>query len=264
MIIAQISDTHIQTALPEAHVRLDALARAVRHINALPEPPVAVLHTGDVAHDATAEDYGAARDAMSICRFPLFSIMGNRDRRPAFRAAFEHEGWLDPRTPFIQYAVELPGLRVVALDTFDDESGIGHYCDERDRECADLLEAGEGRPTLVMLHHPPVALHDVPGQPLQWREHERAGRLAERLANAPGVIGIVAGHVHRARNSCLVGKDGPEGARRTPLTTMPAIAPDLRREKLIPKTDLRPVYHLHRIGADGGIATASIRVPLDV
>lgn len=264
MIIAQISDTHIQTAVPEAHVRIDALARAIRHINALPELPVAVLHTGDVAHDATEADYRAARDAMAACRAPVYCIMGNRDRRPAFRAAFEAQGWLDPRSPFIQYAVELPGLRIVALDTFDDESGIGHHCDERDRECAALLEAGEGRQTLVMLHHAPVALQDVPGQPLQWRDHERAGLLAERLANAPGVIGILAGHVHRARSATLVGKDGPEGARRTTLSTMPAIAPDLRREKLIPKTDLRPVYHLHRIGADGSITTASIRVPLEV
>lgn len=264
MIIAQISDSHIQVALPEAAVRLEALQRTVRSINVLAEPPVAVLHTGDVAHDATAADYAAARDAMRGLAAPVFSIMGNRDRRGPFRDAFARDGYLDPRSPFIQYAIDLPGLRIVALDTFDHDSGLGDYCDERDRECTALLEAGGGRPTLVMLHHPPAPMPDLSVNPLQWRDHDRAALLAERLVTAPEVVGVVAGHVHRAQSVVLVGKEAPGGPRRLSMTTMPSIAPDLRREKLIPKADLRPVYHLHRIGADGTITTASVRVALDV
>jgi 3',5'-cyclic AMP phosphodiesterase CpdA len=258
MIIVQISDTHIQSANPDAAVRLRALERTVASINALPERPLAVLHTGDVAHDATAEDYAEARNALKALQSPVLAIMGNRDRRGPFREAFAGEGYIDVGSPFIQYAVELGGLRLVALDTFDDESGIGHYCEERDGELARMLHGGS-MPTLVLLHHPPVPLPDVPGKPLQWRDHDRAALVADRLANAPGVVGIVAGHVHRAQTATLVGKDGPAGARRTPLTTMPSIAPDLRRERLIAKTDERPVYHIHRL-AEGSITTASIMV----
>lgn len=263
MIIAQISDTHIQTAQPGAALRLEALERAVRSINALSERPVAVLHTGDVAHDATDEDYAAAAAVLGRLEAPVFAIMGNRDRRHAFRRAFGAEGYLDSRSPFIQYAVEVGGLRLVALDTFDEDSGLGHFCDERDRECAALLEQGRGRPTLVFLHHAPVPMPDLSVNPLQWRDHGRAALLLERLANAPGVVGVVAGHVHRAQSVGLVGKDGPRGPKRTLLTTIPSIAPDLRREKLIPKSDLRPIYHLHRIDGEG-TTTASVQVPLDV
>lgn len=262
MIIAQISDTHIQTALPEASVRLEALERTVRSINAMPEPPVVVLHTGDVAHDGSEEDYAAAREVMSRLTAPVLAIIGNRDRRATFRRAFADDGYLEPRSPFIQYAVAIGGLGLVALDTFDDESGLGHYCGERDRDCALLLQACAGRPTLVMLHHAPVPMPDLSVNPLQWREHDRAELLVEQLANAPHVVGIIAGHVHRAQSVTLVGKDGPQGPKRTPLTTMPSIAPDLRREKLVAKSDPRPIYHVHRI--EGGVMTsASIRVPLD-
>lgn len=262
MIIAQISDTHIQTALPGAAMRLEALERTVRSINALSERPVAVLHTGDVAHDATDEDYAAAAAVLRRLEAPVFAIMGNRDRRPAFRRAFGGDGYLDARSPFIQYGVEIGGLRMVALDTYDEESGLGHICDEREREYAALIEQGRGRPTLVFLHHAPVPMPDLSVNPLQWRDHGRAALLVERLANAPDVVGVVAGHVHRAQTVCLVGKAGPAAAKRTLLTTIPSIAPDLRREKLIPKSDLRPIYHLHRID-DGDMTTASVQVPLE-
>ena len=89
MRIAQISDTHIAVADPAAGSRLSDLRRTVDAINRMSPAPDVVLHTGDVVHDATAEDYAAARLALSRLTAPLLATVGNRDRRPAFRRAFD-------------------------------------------------------------------------------------------------------------------------------------------------------------------------------
>lgn len=251
MLIAQISDTHIQAAEPASRARLDDLARTVTAINALVDRPDVVLHTGDVAHDATADDYRAARHQLSRLAPPVLATVGNRDRRSAFRAAFASDGHLGTSADgFVQYAVEIGGVRLVAADTFDEASALGSFCARRGAELASLLAAGASRPTVVFLHHPPVALDGLKGPALQFRDAAEAARLTAIVAVSPGVVGVVAGHVHRSRTA-LVG--------RVPLSTMPSIAADLSRELLPAGATRRPVFHLHRVSG-GAISTASVVV----
>jgi 3',5'-cyclic AMP phosphodiesterase CpdA len=250
MIIAQISDTHIQAQAPSARSRLEDLARTVASINALRPRPAAVLHTGDVAHDATAADYAAARAALSQLACPVYATVGNRDRRDTFRDAFAEEGYLEHDSSFVQFAVNLGAARIVAVDTLAAEGNLGGFCTEREVELRRLLGAHQGQPTLVFMHHPPVAVADVPGSPLQFSNPGRAGALASCLTQCSSVIGVVAGHVHCARTAALGG---------VALSTVPSIAADLSKERVSGRHVSRPIYHLHTI--DGTrVASASILV----
>lgn len=248
MIIVQISDTHIETASGTAGARLDDLARTVEAINALPQRPVAVLHTGDVSHDASPGDYAAARAHLARLKAPVYAIVGNRDRRLAFNAAFVADGYLPAGGGYVQYAIDLGPLRLVAADTLDDVSGLGGFCADRASGLTRLLAAANGQPTLVFLHHPPVELPDMKGPALQFREAADAERLVRCIQTESSVIGVVAGHVHRSRVAAIGG---------VPLSTMPAIAADLNREALPPARKGRPVFHIHRVRGRE-LATASM------
>ena len=251
MIIAHISDTHIQTEVAAcARSRLEDLSRTVASINALSPRPTAVLHTGDIAHDATPADYAAARSALALLACPLYATIGNRDRRAPFRAAFAADGYLENDGGFVQFAVNLGPLRIVAVDTLDGESPLGAFCPEREVDLRRLLDADPGQPTLVFLHHSPVLLPDVPG-PLQYRDPARAAALVGCIAQCSGVIGVFAGHVHRARTVALGG---------VTLSTVPSIAADLSKEEVADRDAGRPIYHLHTLNR-GHVASARILVP---
>lgn len=248
MLVAQISDTHIASAAPQARSRIADLARAVRAINALDPRPEVVLHTGDIAHDGAAGDYAAARAELAKLAPPLLATIGNRDDRREFLAAFRADGYLGEGQDHVQYAVELGALRIVAADTLDDGSALGGFCAEREAGLGRLLSEPTERPTLVFLHHPPVALPDIKGPPLPFRDPARAEALTRLLAGTSSVIAVVAGHVHRSRSVPIGG---------TCLTTMPSIAVDLSRERLPPDKAGRPVFHLHHV-TGCGVATASV------
>lgn len=250
MFIAQISDSHIETARPEVGSRLTDLERTVAAINALSRRPDVVLHTGDIAHDASPADYAAARAALSRLEIPLYTTIGNRDRRQSFRDAFAKDGYLPAAHDFAQYSVEIGGLRLIAVDTHDPQSRFGSFCAARAEDLTRLLAEGRGRPTLVFLHHPPVDLTPPIAPALQYRDPDDATLLVRIIATAPGVVGVIGGHVHRSRMASI-------GA--VPLSTAPAVAADLNYEELPERGGKRPVFHVHRITADG-IATASMVV----
>lgn len=251
MIIAQISDTHIETARPEAASRIADLARTVAAIEALEPYPDVVLFTGDIAHDATAEDYRVARAAIARLRAPVLATIGNRDRRGPFREAFACDGYLEPGHDYAQYAVDLGGIRFVAVDTHDPNSPLGSFCPDRDVHLDRLLRAGgPGRPTIVFLHHPPVAIDLYKGPELQFKDAAQANRLAEMIGTTEGVISVLAGHVHRSKTAAV---------RGVPLSTMPAVAADLTWEGSGQRRLNRPVFHLHKVRG-GEISTASVVV----
>src|SRR5690242_14719936 len=61
---AQISDTHIgfhKEANPDV---VGSLRRAIADINALPQAPALVVHTGDVSHLSKPEEFGLARELL--------------------------------------------------------------------------------------------------------------------------------------------------------------------------------------------------------
>ncbi|MGE0856443.1 MAG: metallophosphoesterase, partial [Hyphomicrobiaceae bacterium] len=231
--------------------RIDNLAAAVRSINALAEPVDAVVHTGDISHDASASDYAAARAELAKLRAPLYTTIGNRDRRNTYFDAFGGDGYLDVACGYAQYAVDLGPLHLVAVDTqYRDtqKGGLGGFCASRAAHLDALLAAGGGKPTLVFAHHPPVELVDTPR--LQFREAEEAQLLCSCLQRHDALVGVLAGHVHRTFKV-------PIG--RTELSTVPSIAVDLSREKSGESRVECPIYHVHDV-ANGAVVTRAIMI----
>ena len=198
MLIAQITDTHIQPPGSLAYGSIDVaegLRETVHTVNRL--KPDIVLHTGDFAHAGAAEAYALARDILSDLAAPLYAIPGNHDKRATMRAAFSDAAWMpedDGGEGFIHFAVDAGPLRILMLDsTIPGEVG-GRLCAAR-LDWLDTRLGEDGRPTIVALHHPPFP----PGLEGFGKTGVEGGEgLADILNRHGHVVRIIAGHNHRS------------------------------------------------------------------
>lgn len=246
MIIAHISDTHIAVDLPDADRRLRNLEQTIADINALDQPPDAIVHTGDLTQHGRPEEYRIAEAALAKAKAPFYLVQGNRDNKANMRAAFAARGFFPADSPFLQYAVERHPVRIFVLDTIGD-GNKGDYCQERVRHLIEMADADTTRPIAAFTHHPPF---DVPEGPesLHYKDYDAMGRLTQALAHSGRVAGVFSGHIHRA----VAGHAGKVRASVTP-----CIATPLRWGTYPEYMKTLPVYHLHQFEPDGGFSTQS-------
>ncbi|MBK0398162.1 metallophosphoesterase [Limibaculum sp. M0105] len=214
--LLQLSDLHVVAPGARASDVLDtrallrsAIDRLLGSLDAI-GPLDAVLVTGDVSDDGSAASYDFARAELGRLDLPLLVVPGNHDQRDALRDAFADAAPM-PREGLIDWVADLPGCRIVGLDTLVEGQGGGRLR----VETLDLLgEAVRGSPheaLVVALHHPPlrtgIRFMDAIGL-------ENSGALAGCLDGASCFVQVVAGHVHGVYH----GRVG-----RWPVSTAPAL-----------------------------------------
>lgn len=218
MLLAQITDTHMLPPGQLAYGEMDtaiALKAAVKALNAA--APDIVLHTGDFAHHGAPEAYALALDILSDLKAPFYAIPGNHDDRANMREAFAGADWMpEPETPgaFIQYEIDAGPIRILALDSMIPGQGGGELCADRLKWLKSKLDAGDDRPSIVALHHPPF--------PSGLDGFSKIGlgnsdKLADLLAGYPNVLRVIAGHNHRS----ITGMCGPVPAVVAPSASYP-------------------------------------------
>jgi len=195
LLIAQITDLHLgfDQGNPDElnRRRLDRTLRALAEMR--PRPDLLLL-TGDLAEEGDDEvSYRRLAEALAGLPFPCFMAMGNHDSRDAFRRVF-------PDAPaaedgFIHYAIDDVPLRILVLDTLEPGRHGGGFCETRAAWLAERLAEAPERPTLVVLHHPPIDTG------LSWMNEnpdaEWVGRLRAVAERHDNIVAMVAGHLHR-------------------------------------------------------------------
>jgi 3',5'-cyclic-AMP phosphodiesterase len=160
MIVAQISDRHVRPVGELYKGLIDSntmLSAAVAHLNALDPRPQLVFVSGDLVEEGLASEYDAVRLILSGLRIPYRVIPGNHDEREAFREAFADHAYLPIGNAPLHYSVEELPVRLIALDSSVPGEHHG-LVDKAGLEwLADTLAADPSRPTMVAMHHPPVA-----------------------------------------------------------------------------------------------------------
>jgi 3',5'-cyclic AMP phosphodiesterase CpdA len=199
--VIQLSDLHLGAAWP-AGDPVRALAAAVAAVNAFPARPEAVLVTGDLAELAAPEAYEAAREELSRLRAPFHVLPGNHDDRGLLRRAFALAG--EGAEP-IQYSLDLGPLRIVILDTVVPGSDGGALDGGRLAWLESELGREPGRPTLIAMHHPPLQTAVRVWDEIALASVDRDA-LEQLVAASPQVVGLIAGHLHRAVFSQLAGR----------------------------------------------------------
>lgn len=198
MIIAQVSDFHVVAPGKRAYGRVDTrtcLSRAVMALNRLDPQPDLVIGSGDLVQGGAPVEYETLRAILAEMDAPFLPVAGNHDDRSALRQAFSDFGRPFEPAPFIQYVLELGGLRIIVLDTVMEGSDHAAFCETRAEWFSQTL-AASSKPALVVMHHPPfmtgIPWMDPPT--LHWTE-----RLQAVVESHPGkIVGLLSGHIHRA------------------------------------------------------------------
>lgn len=157
----------------------------------------AIILLGDLAHSGKAAEYARLAEALQRVSIPVIPMLGNSDRRKAFRGQFPSA----PATEqgHVQHILDLPRHRVITLDTLDgppyrkaDHSG--RLCHDRMAWLMRALADRGDRHAVVFAHHPPMKI-GMPGHDA-IRLNDGADML-ELLADSSGAH-LICGHVHRA------------------------------------------------------------------
>ena len=250
MLIAQLSDPHLRPpgALYQGLVDSNAMfGAALRHLTGLSPAPDLVILSGDVVDEGTAAEYTVARDMLAGLRQPLLAIPGNHDEREAFRASFAELGFCPAEGPLHAVADGHGPVRVIGVDVTVPGQHHGHFDEAAAAWLEAALAAAPERPTIVMLHQPPL----VSGIPYIdiYRCHG-SRRLAAIVERYPAVERVVTGHIHRFMLRRFAGTvlcTGP--------STTTAIALRLEAEAEAASYVEPPAFLLHYWTAETGMVT---------
>ena len=245
MLIAQISDTHILASSsehPAAQLRADCLRAVIADIDQ--QQPDAVIFTGDTVQHGEPEEYARLRELLAALKMPLYLVPGNRDDKEGLRNAFGDQSYLPATGNFLHYTVEEHAVRLIGLDSTSPGERKGVFCRARQEWLDNVLGAEPHRSTLLFIHHPPfdVGTHYIGG----YRRSEEAAALADVISRYPHVKALLCGHVHWLVKRQWAG---------TQVRIMPSVAVDLRKGIDETEAQERPIYLLHRLSGDEGIAT---------
>lgn len=235
MWIAQISDPHVRPVGVRYKDTMDtnaALSAAIRQINALEPIPDLVILSGDVVDEGDKAEYDAACAILAELKPPLMVIPGNHDDHAQFRSAFasclSNIRVASATGPLHQVSDTAGPVKVVALDVTVPGHHYGQMTDEAALWLEQTLAEEPGRPTIVVMHQPPIDT----GIPYLDKYKCRDGsRLNAVVARFPSVQRVLCGHVHRAITApfggtilCIAPSTGTAIALRTLADSIPASA----------------------------------------
>jgi Icc protein len=235
-LLLQLSDPHIGANWGNGDAAAD-LEAAVASVQRLPDPPDAVLVSGDIANRGGDDQYALARELLGRLPAPVYAMAGNHDDRQTLRRHFELPG--DGDEP-IQYAVDLGAMRLVVIDTTRPGEDVGELDAERLSWLDDALAEVPDKPTVLALHHPPLVTGITAWDQTSLPDEDRA-QLAELLAIHPQVLLLAAGHVHRAITSSFAGR---------PMLVVPSTHLQAKLQFGAPELELvaePPAYALHAV-----------------
>jgi 3',5'-cyclic AMP phosphodiesterase CpdA len=201
-LLAQLSDPHLGADQEAGVDPAASLAAVVAALGRLPNPVDAILVSGDLADHGSAAEYRLGRELLGRIAVPVHVLPGNHDDRAALREAFALPG--DGAAP-IDYAVDLGPLHLVVIDSTIPGEDPGDFTPAQLDRLGDELAVAPEKPTIVAMHHPPLATSIADWDRVNLPRAERLA-LAAAIAPHPQVLAIVGGHLHRIAASALAGR----------------------------------------------------------
>jgi 3',5'-cyclic AMP phosphodiesterase CpdA len=189
----QVSDSHIgYTGAANDDVRA-TLQKAVAGINAMPNQPAFVIHTGDVTHLSKAQEFDDARAILSTLRAPLITIPGEHDVIGAegpkrFAAAFGRKdatgrGWS---------SWDQGGIHFVSLINVGEGETMGVLGDEQLGWLQNDLAARKPDTPIVVFGHVPL-FAVAP----EWGWTTTDGTKAIAMLKRFRAATVLNGHIHQ-------------------------------------------------------------------
>lgn len=195
MRLLQLSDPHL-LADPLGRYRqrnpLQQLELALRETAA--EPHDLLVISGDLCQDETWQGYARLREllerraTLGVPEVPVALLPGNHDHPALMRAALGRQALIAPAV------VALGGCRLLLLDSHRAGCTGGWIGPGQLLWLSEQLGVDLEAPSLVAVHHPPVAIGDAGMDAIALHD---GPALLEVLQAVPGLRGVLFGHVHQ-------------------------------------------------------------------
>ena len=249
-LIAQITDLHIRPQGLACYrvSETNMLAwRAVDALNALNPQPDAIVITGDLADGPDAREYAGVQEIVDRLKAPVYVIPGNHDSTAMMRASLHGVGPIgDGSAGKMHYTQDIGDLRLIALDSTVPGAAHGELGADQ-TAWLDATLAQSPRPTLVAIHHPPVAVGIAHMDRIGLRDAASFGHV---VARHPHVVRVLCGHVHRTIIASIGG-------------TIMTLAPSTAHQVALDIADRDPAqfvmepagYFLHHHTPESGVVT---------
>jgi 3',5'-cyclic-AMP phosphodiesterase len=254
MLIAQLTDTHItvpEDEIGDCYVKLEALRNCVTAINKLDTVPDMVIHSGDLVHNGSDEEYRLTKSIMDELRAPYFITPGNRDSVTALTKNFGLNRYQNAGTPFFQYATNVLGYRLIASDTSTENNNLGFLDFQRLAHLDDLLNEQPEHSTVIFMHHPPINLSNSEPLKHEYESYRMVKNFSEIIDRNPQVVAVLCGHIHRSFTGWI---------NATPLVAMPPLSRSLNRDPASYSSTPNIAFYLHAFSTKAQLNTKVIAV----
>ncbi|MWB98625.1 metallophosphoesterase [Agromyces seonyuensis] len=208
--IVHVSDTHLNAGgapLPGGVDTQAAVDRLAARLGGLRMPVAAIVATGDISDDASADSYARARAALEPVAEALGArlvwVIGNHDERAPFREHLLGEPAAAGAVPGgpVDIVHEIDGLRIIALDSTVPGFHHGELDADRAAWLAGILSTPAPHGTVLALHHAPIA---SPLSMMDVLELRGQDALADLVAGSDVRL-ILGGHLHYSTTSTFAG-----------------------------------------------------------
>ena len=251
----QISDSHLGFARDPNKDVAGTLKQTIARINALPEPPAFVLHTGDLTHLAKPAEFDAVAELLKEVKAGKvlyvpgehdFDGDGNKEYLKRYGKGTAGTGWYS----FDHQGVHFIGLVNVAnAKSGSGDGGLGVIGkDQLEWLEKDVAGLKDSVPVVVFAHVPLWMVHEKWG----WgtRDSEQTLKTLKRF----GSLTVLNGHIHQVLQK-VEGKVTFHSARSTafpqsePGKGTPGPIRDLPAEKLKAALGLSQVSYVENTGS---------------
>ena len=192
----QISDNHLGFSAEGVSTDVTATFQQVAtRINALPQAPALVLHTGDLSHLAKPAQFDLTQQIMSTVKTEkVFYVPGEHDvigdHGAAFRERFEPKP-----SDHDWYSLDYKGVHFIALWNIGSEDEFGVLgTNQLAWLKQDLGSLGHDTPIVVFAHVPLYAIYPAWG----WATKDSAQALD--LLKPFSSVTVLNGHIHQVLN----------------------------------------------------------------
>jgi 3',5'-cyclic AMP phosphodiesterase CpdA len=186
----QISDSHIGFTRPENPDVAGTLRKTIEDINALPNQPAFVVHTGDVTHLSKTTEFDDAKQLLGTLRAPLVVLPGEHDVIGSSKNFFANFARTD--APSGWFSFDQGGIHFVSLVNvfnFEIDGKLGQ--EQIDFVEKDLAKQKKSTPIVVFGHVPLYALYP------EWGWTTEDGMKVLAALKRFDAVTVLNGHIHQ-------------------------------------------------------------------
>ncbi|HEY9643804.1 MAG TPA: 3',5'-cyclic-AMP phosphodiesterase [Coleofasciculaceae cyanobacterium] len=191
LVVAQLTDTHLfadETLTMRGFTTVRSFQTVVEQVKQL--QPDLLLLTGDLSQDETIASYEQLRDRITPLGIPTYWIAGNHDQSLADMQQVLSTGPISDQKCF-----QAGGWQFILLNSMLEQQVYGELTAEGLEQLEQQLQQAPDCPTLIALHHPPLAIASAWMDAIGLQNREALFAVIDRH---PQVKLIVFGHIHQA------------------------------------------------------------------